>query len=159
MHIPLKPHRILAAAGLIALLSACAAPNTPAKPAGGHGNAAFMGSYDVNRDGVVTRDEYDTVRKQRFMAADSNGDGWLSEEEYVGEFESRLKQQYLSEGRAPDSRYASAMKQAHVRFSLVNRARDGRYTVEEDNLAANRTFKQADSNGDGVVNQDDVSQR
>jgi DNA-binding NarL/FixJ family response regulator len=32
-----------------------------------------MGSYDANRDGVVTRDEYDTVRKQRFLAGDTNG--------------------------------------------------------------------------------------
>ncbi|MFC2547596.1 MAG: hypothetical protein ACFNX4_12265 [Actinomyces oris] len=34
--------------------------------------------YDANRDGVVTRDEYDTLRKERFVAADTNKDGWLS---------------------------------------------------------------------------------
>src|SRR5256885_16883761 len=97
---------MLAAAGLAALLTACASPTAPsasgpAQPAGGHGQPAFMGSYDANRDGVVTRQEYDTVRKQRFLAGDTNGDGWLSEKEYVDEFEARLKQQYAEIGRAP----------------------------------------------------------
>ena len=91
---------------LVALTAAApsGAAEGPAAPAGGHGLAAFMGSYDTDRDGVVTREEYDTVRKQRFMAADTNRDGWLSESEYVAEYEGRLKQQYA--GRAQDERYA-----------------------------------------------------
>lgn len=155
----LSSPRILAAAGLAALLSACAgtpgaSATGPAQPAGGHGQSAFIGSYDANRDGVVTRDEYDTVRKQRFLAGDTNGDGWLSEQEYVGEFEGRLKQQY--QGRQPDERYASSIKQAHVRFGIVDKNRDGKYTVEEDMAIAERTFKEADVNGDGTVSKDDV---
>ncbi|MDR6729754.1 MULTISPECIES: hypothetical protein [Delftia] len=152
-------HRMLAAAGLAALLTACASPTAPpasgpAQPAGGHGQSAFMGSYDANRDGVVTRQEYDTVRKQRFLAGDTNGDGWLSEKEYVDEFEARLKQQYA--GRQPDERYAQSMKQAHVRFGIVDRNRDGKYTVEEDMAIADRSFKEADVNADGVVDKNDV---
>ena len=113
-----------------------------------------MGSYDANRDGAVTRAEYDAVRKQRFLAGDANGDGWLSEKEYVDEFEARLKQQYA--GRQPDERYAQSMKQAHVRFGIVDKNRDGRYTVEEDMAIAERTFKEADANGDGVVDKNDA---
>ena len=74
----------LAMAAMVVALTAAApsgAAEGPAAPAGGHGLAAFMGSYDANRDGVVTREEYDTVRKQRFVAADTNRDGWLSEAE------------------------------------------------------------------------------
>lgn len=125
----------------------------PAAPAGGHGLSAFMGSYDADRDGVVTREEYDTVRKQRFMAADVNRDGWLSEEEYVAEYEGRLKQQYA--GREPDGRYASSIKQAHVRFNILDTDRDGKLTVEEDLAIADKTFKQNDKNGDGKVDQAD----
>ncbi|WP_306394002.1 EF-hand domain-containing protein [Telluria beijingensis] len=146
----------LAMTAMVVALTASApswAAEGPAAPAGGHGLAAFMGSYDTDRDGVVTREEYDTVRKQRFMAADTNRDGWLSEEEYVAEYEGRLKQQYA--GRAQDERYAGSIKQAHVRFNILDTDRDGKLTVEEDIAIADKTFKQNDKNGDGKVDQAD----
>lgn len=121
----------------------------PARPVGGHGGAAFMGSYDANRDGVVTRDEYDAVRKQRFMTADANRDGWLSEEEYVAEFKKRLDKDYGD--RAHDERYANSIKQAHVRFKILDRNDDGRLSVEEELAQAEKTFKGADTNGDGKI--------
>lgn len=166
---PFNNSLTLAALAAVALLSACAghtkqgaadaapaaAQNQPARPAGGHGLDAFFGSYDANRDGVVTRAEYDAIRLQRFRAADTNGDGVLSEAEYVAEFEGRLKKQYFDQGREPDQAYENSIKQAHVRYNIVNRARDGRYTLEEDRAIAERTFKGVDTNGDGKVTRDD----
>lgn len=150
------PATVFVAAGLAALLAACASPSDktlgPINPAGGHGHAAFMGSYDVNRDGVVTREEYDTLRKQRYVAADTNKDGWLSEAEYVGEFEARLKQQYAAQGRQPDDGYQQMVKQAHVRFNILDKNKDGRLSVDEELDVAERTFKTGDVNLDGVVN-------
>jgi len=147
--------RALATVTMVTLLAACAGDpakgSGPARPVGGHGHAAFMGSYDVNRDGVVTRDEYDTVRKQRYMAADANGDGWLSEAEYVAEFEKRLKAQYAKEGKAADERYHNSMKQAYVRFGIVDKDKDGKFTIDEEISIANKTFKNADTNSDGAV--------
>jgi len=150
----------LVAALWASVLVGCAADTTtanttnasgPARPVGGHSFAAFMGAYDINRDGKVTRDEYDTVRKQRFMAADTNNDGWLSEAEYVAEFEKRLKQQYQNDGKTVDDSYRNSMKQAYVRFGIVDRNKDGKYTIEEEIESANKTFKNNDTNGDGVV--------
>lgn len=154
--------RLATATGAAALLAACAAPSAPAgdgpaRPAGGHGNAAFIGGYDANNDGKVTRAEYDTVRKQRFTAADANGDGWLSEAEYVAEFEGRLTQQYADQKRQPDDAYAGSIKQAHVRFGILDKNKDGRLSVDEELAIAERTFKGADTNGDGVVDATDAA--
>lgn len=125
----------------------------PAAPAGGHGLSAFMGGFDVNRDGVVTRQEYDAVRAQRFKAADTNHDGVLSEEEYVAEFEGRLTQQ--GAGQAQDERYASSIKQAHVRFKILDTDHDGKLTLAEENAIAEKTFNRTDTNHDGKIDQTD----
>jgi Ca2+-binding EF-hand superfamily protein len=153
--------RPLPALALAGLLAACAtpAPGTtagaagPARPVGGHGHAAFMGSFDANRDGVVTRAEYDAVRQQRFL--DANGDGWLSEDEYVAEFEGRLKRQY--DGRAPDDAHAREMAQARVRFKVLDTDKDGRLTAAEAQAMADKTFRAADVNGDGRVDAADAT--
>jgi hypothetical protein len=155
---------VLAALAAAIVLSACAsgapqapaaAQSQPARPAGGHGLDAFLGSYDADRDGQVTRAEFDAIRLQRFKAADTNGDGWLSEAEYVAEYEGRLKRQYFDQGRQPDAAYANNIKQAHVRFGIVNRARDGKFTWAEDQAMADKTFTGLDSNGDGIVSKAD----
>lgn len=127
----------------------------PPRPAGGHGREAFIGSYDVNGDGVVTRAEYDAVRLARFRAADTNNDGVLSEAEYVAEFEGRLKRQYSDQGREPDDAYRNSIRQAHVRFALLDRNRDGVLSMEEELLIADKTFKGQDTNNDGKVDAND----
>ncbi len=146
----------------VALLTACAAPGQssgsatgPARPAGGHGLEAFLGSYDANRDGKVTQEEYLAIRTERFRNADTNGDGVLTEDEYVAEFTGRLKQQYFDEGREPDEHYENSIKQAHVRFGIVDRDRNNLYTSEEDLAVARKTFERLDTNKDGVVSRDD----
>ena len=158
---------LLAALAAATLLSACAGSGTPqpatgataqtqpARPAGGHGLDPFLGSYDANGDGQVTRAEFDAIRLQRFNAGDTNGDGVLNEAEYVAEFEGRLKRQYFDSGRQPDKAYENSIKQAHVRFGIVNRARDGQFTRAEDMAIADKTFKNLDTNGDGVVSKAD----
>lgn len=131
------------------------ASQRPPRPIGGHGLAAIIGGYDMNNDGVVTREEFDAVRLDRFRRGDTNGDGWLSEAEYVAEFEARLKQQYAAEGKKPDEFYERAMKQAYVRFGIVDADKNGQYTLEEDRAIGERAFTSSDTNKDGVLSKDD----
>ena len=68
--------------------AAVAAPNAPAKKAAPDRAAAFA-RMDINRDGVLTLDEYVAGLKgapnlePRFKGFDKNGDGKLSREEFV----------------------------------------------------------------------------
>lgn len=153
---------LLSALAAAVLLSACAGTPTgtnstqgPARPVGGHGLDAFLGSYDADRDGRVPRAEFDRLREQRFRTADANGDGVLSEAEYVAEFEGRLKSQYVAQHRRPDAAYEAEMTQAYDRFRILNKAGDGRLTRAEELATADRTFKRVDSNGDGTVSRED----
>ncbi len=42
-----------------------------------------LGWADVNRDGVITREEFDQVRARRFERLDTNKDGVVTREEFM----------------------------------------------------------------------------
>lgn len=58
-----------------------------------HSVEGMLAMYDNNKDGVVSREEYQRGRDAQFAAVDSNNDGVLSYDEYVAEFASRLDKQ------------------------------------------------------------------
>ncbi len=120
--------------------------------AGGHSQAAFIASYDKDGDGKVSLDELTAVRTERFAGADRDGDGQLSEAEYVAEYAGRQLKQYVEQGRNPaDERFAGGLKQAGVRFALLDRDRNGFLSLEEDLESAHKTFARNDTDGDGFV--------
>lgn len=71
--------RLCATAALLALLGACGSsiPDT---------DRVFLsaaGNWDLNHDGVVTRDEWKQYAGELFDAADTNHDGFVDRTEYV----------------------------------------------------------------------------
>ncbi len=156
----MRSRQPLAAAFLISLaLPASAAlaqtASGPVRPAGGHSRTAFIEGYDANRDGRVHRAEYDAIRDARFKAADADGNGVLTEEEYVAEYAGRLRSQYADASRPSDEMFERQLKQAVVRFSVIDRDRDGQLTPVENQAVALRTFEEHDTDHDGVVSPED----
>lgn len=109
-----------------------------------HSPQGFLELYDEDADGVVTRAEFDKQRQQAFVATDTNGDGVLSADEYLLEFENRLDRQ-------AERVREQQIKQAHVRFDVIDADKNGSMEWNEFLALGMRGFERWDVNGDGVV--------
>lgn len=116
-----------------------------------HSKGAFVTSYDANEDGVVSKEEFMASRKEGYDLRDSNSDGTLVEAEYVAEYIKRLD-------RSLKERRASSIRQAYVRFDVLDTDENKEMTLEEFNDSGLRMFKRLDTNEDGVVNELDSAE-
>lgn len=125
-----------------------------------HEGRAFIHDYDTNNDGHVTRAEFDAVRVARFQNTDANNDGWVSQDEYVGEYSARLEQQLaasdLTEEKKDEERQRQ-IRQAHVRFGVLDKDKDQKMAQAEYNASGARAFVEQDNDKDGMVSQADVA--
>lgn len=127
---------LIAGASLCALVAAAHAESTTHRPlVGGHGNniVAFVAQHDSNADGRLTRDEFDAFRRQRFDATDAGGDGTVDVEEYVQEFEDRVRQQ-LEQGRG------GQIEQTKVRFAAIDADKSGDVSRAEFDASGERVW-------------------
>jgi Ca2+-binding EF-hand superfamily protein len=132
---------VLAGACLAALLLPLAAQaqttSSNTRPLiGGHGNnvEAFIAQYDENSDGSVTWTEFETFRRARFDATDSNADGTVDEAEYVQEFDARMREQLEQERTAQ-------VEQTRVRFGALDTDKDGNVSRKEFDAAGEKTWE------------------
>ena len=136
---------------LTAALLALSAASAHAAP---HEHSAFITDYDIDKDGKVTAAEFKTVRDQRFAAMDANKDGFVDEAEYVSEYQGRLTAQ-LAASTEPAERKAEQevrqIRQAHVRFGVLDTDKDKKMSTEEFAASGVRAFAEQDGDGDGVV--------
>ncbi len=115
-----------------------------------HTAAGFLELYDENGDSKVDRAEYQRVRDAQFARTDRNGDGQLSLEEYLAEFETRVD-------RRIDAMDQGGDRQVHVRFGVLDADKDGHMTFAEYQASGKRLFETADRNKDGVVDATDAT--
>lgn len=89
--------------------------------------------FDVDKDGAITQAEIEEVRTADFAAADTNGDGEISLEEFKAAFVERSNDRMVRI------------------FQRLDRDGDGIVTQAEADRAANRMFNRLDRDGNGVV--------
>jgi hypothetical protein len=148
---------VLAATPALAQAPEAPKPATPAtipaeRAAGGHEKINFLDFYDVNGDAVVPRAEFDSQRAKDFDKINTSHDGAVTESQYVDEFAVRLDRQLAAER-------ADQIKQAHVRFGVLDKNKDGHISREEFDASGARTFEAFDTNKDGVVDEKDTSEK
>jgi hypothetical protein len=120
-----------------------------AMPTGGHTGNAFIGTWDDDGDGKVTRPEYEAVRKARFATTDSDSNGSLTVEEYVNEYAVRLDRDIADERNA-------SLKQTDTRFKALDKDEDKFISRAEYDSSGDRAFVHMDRNKDGRITNDDA---
>jgi len=138
----------------LALTAALLALGAGAAHAAPHEHSAFITDYDLDKDGKVTPAEFQTVRGQRFSATDANKDGGLSEDEYVGEYKARLETQLAASSDSAERKEEQRVRQirqAHVRFGVLDTDKDGKISHAEYDASGQRAFAEQDGDGDGVI--------
>jgi len=101
---------------------------------GGHGPRHSFETLDTNKDGQVSKAEFDAHRAERFARADTNSDGLLSRDEI------------LARGQGRAERFADQM------FQRLDENRDGAISLAEMSEGrGNKFFDRADSDGSGSV--------
>lgn len=104
---------------------------------GGMGNdsSAFIALYDDSGDGKLDWTEFETFRRHRFDATDSNRDGTVDIEEYVREFKSRSD-------KALQNHRATQLEMTRTRFAALDTDKDGSVSRQEFDASGERVFAQ-----------------
>jgi len=135
---------------LAAVLAAVSAPALAAS----HARDTFIKEQDVNGDGVVTKEEFVVTRDRLFAAIDADKNGVLSKEEYVGEFKGRLDKRLAVSTESAEKKEEERvrqMRQADVRFGVLDSDKSGGITPAEFAYSGWRMFVTHDTNKDGTV--------
>ncbi len=114
--------------------------------AASHDLATFIGEYDLDKDGSVSKEEFQKGRMLRFAATDVNNDEGVSHEEYAEEFRARL----VAKNPEPAA-IERQMKQTDVRFKVLDSNKDGRISFAEFSYSGWRMYAEHDYTRDGAV--------
>ncbi|MEM7707464.1 MAG: hypothetical protein AAF358_18045 [Pseudomonadota bacterium] len=113
-----------------------------------HNLEGMMVKYDQNADERIDREEFDVKRRADFDHTDFDGNGVLTAEEYVSEFEDRMDE-------AIESFRVSSIKQSKRRFESLDDDASGEMSFAEYRESGNRIFARYDVSGDGYIAQED----
>jgi hypothetical protein len=122
--------------------------------AASHARDTFIKEQDQNSDGAVSKDEFAATRQIQFNRTDADKNGALSHDEYVGEYKARLETSLAASTKTAEKKDEERMRQvrqADVRFGVLDSDKSGAITKAEFDYSGWRMFGVHDSNKDGVV--------
>lgn len=136
-----------------AILAATALAATGALAAS-HARDTFIREQDQNGDAVVSKEEFAATRQAQFVRTDTDRNGALSHAEYVGDYQARLERELAASTQTVDKKTEERvrqMRQADVRFGVLDSDKSGAITAAEYAYSGWRMFVSHDSNKDGVI--------
>jgi len=84
----------------------------------------------------------------------------VSEAEYVGEYQARLERQLATSGRSEEKKTEERqrqMRQAYVRFGVLDKDKDGKMIQAEFDASGARAFAEQDNDENGIVTAADAA--
>ena len=141
---------LLAAATLASISLGVAVPAFAAS----HARDTFIKEQDLNGDGSVSKEEFKAGREKQFAGIDADHNDTLSHDEYVGEFKARLTKRLAAStdtAEKKEEERVRQMRQADVRFGVLDTDKSGGITLAEFEYSGWRMFVTHDTNKDGAV--------
>lgn len=133
----------------------------------------FLKRADVNRDGKVTREEFEQGPRAQFASRDLNSDGKITAEDRppsgggFGWFGGGDKKMGLGRGNRQDQTLESVVERRQAEFAKSDVNADGtldqaelaKQTADRIEFAKKRLMHWADKNNDGKLSEDEFSAR
>ena len=113
---------------------------------------------DTNGDGFVSKEEFAASRTSMFSKLDANGDGVIDQAEIDkarAEWHHRANKPAPTEANAEDD----AQGKKHRGLMRMDTNGDGKISAEEFAAGGERMFARLDSNGDGKIAKDELPRR
>ena len=114
-----------------------------------HNKKGMFSKYDNNQNGTISKAEHQQRRRADFDLTDEDNNAWVSQDEYLFEYQNRMDKQIAKTRRA-------AIKQTNVRFGVLDKNKDGQITPEEYQLSGDRSFNRWDSDKNNIVSMSEL---